>query len=94
MSLPPPAPGPSARTAATKANDTAHDLLRERRAVWVRRAERALLTRALDAGTATADDVAAAVVALSATDRLNRKSGDVRQRGVDRNADTVIKYTA
>jgi hypothetical protein len=41
--------------------DAAHDLLRDRRAVWVRRAQRALLSAALDAGTATADDVAAAV---------------------------------
>jgi hypothetical protein len=41
--------------------DAAHDLLRERRAVWVRRAQRALLSAALDTGTATADDVAAAV---------------------------------
>lgn len=41
--------------------DAALDLLRERRAVWVRRAQRALLLAALDAGTATADDVAAAV---------------------------------
>lgn len=41
--------------------DAALDLLRERRAVWVRRAQRALLTAALDRGTGTADDVAAAV---------------------------------
>lgn len=41
--------------------DNALELLRERRAVWVRRAQRALLTAALDRGTATADDVAAAV---------------------------------
>jgi hypothetical protein len=41
--------------------DAAHDLLRDRRAVYVRRAQRALLSAALDAGTATADDVAAAV---------------------------------
>ena len=36
-------------------------LLRERRAVFVRRGQRALLTRLLEAGTATADDVAAVV---------------------------------
>lgn len=41
--------------------DAAFDLLRERRAAWVRRAQRALLFAALDGGTATADDVAAAV---------------------------------
>jgi len=41
--------------------DAALDLLRERRAVWVRRAQRALLTAVLERGTATADDVAAAV---------------------------------
>lgn len=41
--------------------DAAHDLLRDRRAVWVRRAQRALLAAAINAGTATADDVAAAV---------------------------------
>ena len=36
-------------------------LLRERRAVFVRRGQRALLARLLEAGTATADDVAAVV---------------------------------
>lgn len=41
--------------------DAAHDLLRTRRAVFVRRGQRALLLRLLHAGTATADDVAAAV---------------------------------
>lgn len=41
--------------------DAALDLLRERRAVYVRRAQRALLTAALDRGTGTADDVAAAM---------------------------------
>lgn len=41
--------------------DAALDLLRDRRAVYVRRAQRALLSAALDTGTATADDVAAAV---------------------------------
>lgn len=41
--------------------DAAHELLRERRAVWVRRAQRALLSAALAAGVATADDVAAVV---------------------------------
>lgn len=41
--------------------DAALDLLRERRAVWVRRAQRALLTAAIERGEATADDVAAAV---------------------------------
>lgn len=41
--------------------DAAFDLLRERRAVYVRRAQRALLLAALDGGTANADDVAAAV---------------------------------
>ena len=41
--------------------DAALDLLRERRAVWVRRAQRALLNAAVERGTATADDVAAAV---------------------------------
>lgn len=37
------------------------DLLRARRAVYVRRGQRALLRRLVDAGTATADDVAAVV---------------------------------
>lgn len=41
--------------------DAAHDLLRDRRAVYVRRGQRALLARLLDTGTATADDVAAVV---------------------------------
>jgi hypothetical protein len=41
--------------------DNALELLRERRAVWVRRAQRALLTAAVERGTATADNVAAAV---------------------------------
>jgi hypothetical protein len=41
--------------------DAALDLLRDRRAAWVRRAQRALLTAAVERGTATADDVAAAV---------------------------------
>jgi hypothetical protein len=37
------------------------DLLRERRAVYVRRGQRALLSKLLKTGIATADDVAAAV---------------------------------
>jgi hypothetical protein len=41
--------------------DAALQLLRDRRAIWVRRGRRALLRRLLDAGTATADDVRAAV---------------------------------
>ena len=38
--------------------DAAHALLEARREVYIRRARRALLLRLLDAGTATADDVA------------------------------------
>jgi len=40
---------------------SAHALLAARRAVYLRRGQRALLLRLLDAGTATADDVRAAV---------------------------------
>ena len=38
--------------------DAAHSLLEARREVYIRRARRALLLRLLEAGTATADDVA------------------------------------
>ena len=38
--------------------DAAHSLLAARREVYIRRARRALLLRLLEAGTATADDVA------------------------------------
>jgi hypothetical protein len=41
--------------------DAAHRLLRARRAVYVRRGQRALLLHLLDAGTATVDAVRAAV---------------------------------
>ena len=49
------------RAEGERRRDAAHALLTERRAHLVRQAQRALLARLLDAGTATADDVRAAV---------------------------------
>jgi hypothetical protein len=49
---------PNPRKAGERRKDAAHALLEARRQVIIRRARRALLGRLLDAGTATADDVA------------------------------------
>ena len=49
------------RAESERRRDAAHALLAERRARLVRLAQRALLAHLLDAGTATADDVRAAV---------------------------------
>lgn len=56
------AASPDGTAEGERRRDNALELLRERRAVWVRRAQRALLTAALERGEATADDVAAVVV--------------------------------
>jgi hypothetical protein len=52
---------PEGRAEGERRRDAALALLAERRAAVVRRGQRALLTRLLDTGTATADDVRAAV---------------------------------
>lgn len=46
-------------TQGEQRRDAAHELLRERRAVWVRRGCRLLAGRLLETGTATLDDIAA-----------------------------------
>jgi hypothetical protein len=52
---------PAGRTEGERRRDEALTLLAEHRAALIRRAQRALLMRLLDTGTATADDVRAIV---------------------------------
>jgi hypothetical protein len=54
-------PSPAGRVEGERRRDAALALLAERRAAVVRAGQRALLLRLLDAGTATTDDVRAAV---------------------------------
>jgi hypothetical protein len=54
-------PSPAGRLEGERRKLSAHALLEARREVYVRRGRRALLARLLATGTATADDVRAAV---------------------------------